>query len=99
VAGQKKRQWQVHVDLLYGQLKNRYRRRKVVKVERQMRWGTFEGFRAKLKAQGLGRALNTAFVGRVNLTIRRGIAALQQRSWSTTQTQPHLELHFQLCRA
>jgi transposase InsO family protein len=38
-------------------------------------------------------------VERVNLTLRRGLAALQRRSWSTTQTQAHLEVHFQWWRA
>ncbi len=64
-----------------------------------MRWGTWEAFRAKLQALGVSRTLNTAFVERVNLTIRRGIAALQRRSWSTTQTQRPLELQFQWWRA
>jgi transposase-like protein/IS1 family transposase len=94
-AGQKKREWQVNAQLLYGQLKKSYRRRKLVQVERRMRWGSWEAFHAKLKEQGLSHVLDTAFVERVNLTIRRGIAALQRGSWSTTQTQPHLEVHFQ----
>ena len=76
-----------------------YRRRQLAKVERRMRWGTWEAFQAKLKARGLSRTLNTAFVERINLTIRRGIAALQRRSWSTTQTQRHRELHFAWWRA
>jgi hypothetical protein len=33
------RQWQVAAGLLYGQVKKTYRRRKVVRVERVMRWG------------------------------------------------------------
>jgi IS1 family transposase len=92
-AGEKKRQWQVAAELLYGQVKKSYRRRKLVQVERRMRWGTLEAFTAKLKAQGVSHVLNTAFVERVNLTLRRGLAALQRRSWSTTQTQKHLELY------
>jgi IS1 family transposase len=93
-AGQQKRQWQVSAELVYGQLKKSYRCRKLVKTERRMRWGTWEAFHAKLKAQGLSHVLNTAFVERVNLTIRREIAALQRRSWSTTQTQQQLEMDF-----
>ncbi len=98
-AGQPKRQWQVKAELLYGQLKKTYRRRKLVKVERRVRWGTWEGFKAKLREQGLGHVLNTAFVERVNLTLRRGIAALQRRSWSTTQTLHQLEVHLQWWKA
>jgi IS1 family transposase len=99
VARTKKPQWQVAVELLYGQVKKRYRRRKLVQVERRMRWGAWATFQVKLKALGVSRTLNTAFVERVNLTIRRGMAALQRRSWSTTRTQRHLELHFQWWRA
>jgi IS1 family transposase len=98
-VGEKRRQWQVAAELLYGQVQKSYRRRKLAKVERRMRCGTWEAFHAKLKALGVSRTLNTAFVERVNLTIRRGIAALQRRSWSTTQTQRHLEVHFQWWRA
>ena len=97
-AGEKKREWQVKAELLYAQLKKSYRRRKLVKVERRMRWGNWEVFNAKLKELGVGRVLNTVFVERVNLTIRRGIAALQRWSWSTTQTQHHLEVQFQWWR-
>lgn len=94
VVGEKKRQWQVSGALLYGQVKKSYRRRQLAKVERRMRWGAFDAFTAKLKEQGLSRVLSTAFVERVNLTLRRGLAALQRRSWSTTQTQRSLEAHF-----
>ncbi len=93
-AAERKRQWRVAAELVYDQVKKSYRRRQLAKVERRMRWGMLEMFQAKLQALGMSRTLNTAFVERVNL-IRRGIAALQQRSWSTTQTQRHLELHFQ----
>ncbi len=97
-AGEKKRQWQVSAGLLDGQLKKKYGRRKLVQVEQRMRWGTLEAFKAELREQKLGHVLDTAFIERVNLTIRRGIAALQRRSWSTTQTQQRLELHFQWWR-
>jgi IS1 family transposase len=99
VAGEKKRQWHIAAELLYGQVKKSYHRRKLAMVERRMRWGTWEAFQAKLKVLGVSRTLNTAFVERLNLTIRRGLAALQRRSWSTTQTQWHLELHFEWWRA
>jgi hypothetical protein len=61
--------------------------------------GYMESVPGKTAGPGVSRTLNTAFVERLNLTIRRGIAALQRRSWSTTQTQRHLELHFEWWRA
>lgn len=84
-AGTKKRQWQVQAELLYGQLKKSYRRRKLVKTERRMRWGTLAAFQANLKAEGRSQMLNTALIERVNLTIRRGITALQRRNINARQ--------------
>jgi IS1 family transposase len=99
VAGETKRQWQVAAQLVYGQVKKSYRRRQLARVKRRMRWRTWGAFLAKLKELGVIRTLNTTFVERLNLTVRQGIAALQRRSWSTTQTQQHLALHFEWWRA
>ena len=55
-----------------------------------MRCGTFEDFRAALIKLGLSGRLNTAFVDRVNLTVRRGVAALARRTWATAQEAPSL---------
>lgn len=90
---------QVNAELLCGQLKKTDRRRKLTKTERRMRWDTWEAHKAKLKEQRLSHVLDTAFVERMNRTNRRGIAALQRRSCSTTQTQHYLESHFQCWRA
>jgi transposase-like protein len=85
-----KRQWRVAPELLYGQVKKTYRRRKVVSVTRLMRCGTPEALRTALTQLGLTGRLNTAFVERVNLTLRRSMAALARRTWSTAQEAPHL---------
>ncbi len=70
--------------------KKTYRRRKVVRVTRVMRSGTAEGLRAALRHLGLSGLLNTAFVERVNLTIRQGVAAVARRTWATAQEAPAL---------
>jgi len=44
-------------------------------------------------------ALNTAFIERVNLTVRHGIAALARRTWATSQQSPHLHAHLEWWRA
>ena len=41
---------------------------------------------------GLGGRLNTAFIERVNLTIRQRVAALVRRTWSTAQAAQQLLL-------
>jgi len=47
----------------------------------------------------LSGKLNTAFVERVNLTLRQSVAALIRRTWSTVQEAPHLLLHLEWWRA
>jgi hypothetical protein len=43
--------------------------------------------------------LNTAFVERLNLTVRQMVAALMRRSWSTLQEAPQLLLDLEWWRA
>jgi len=44
---------------------------------------------------GFSGRLNTAFIERVNLTIRHGIAALARRTWATAQQSPQLLAHLE----
>jgi len=48
--------------------------------------------KTRLKALGLSGRLNTAFVERVNLTIRQGVSMLIRRTWGTAQTEGRLKL-------
>ena len=64
------RGWQVAAGLIYGQVKKSYRRRKLVQVTPVMRLGTEETLKAALQALGFSGRLNTAFIERVNLTVR-----------------------------
>ncbi len=68
--GRKTRQWQVAAGLIYGQVKKSYRRRKLVGVSYVMRLGTDAALKVALLGLGLSGRLNTAFIERVNLTIR-----------------------------
>lgn len=90
MVGRRARQWQVLPGLIYGQVKKTYRRRKVVRVRHVMRCGTAEDLRGALVNLGLSGRLNTAFVERVNLTIRQGVAALARRTWAPAQAAPAL---------
>jgi IS1 family transposase len=89
-AGQRTRRWQVAASLIYGQVKKHYQRRKVVRVTQLMRCGTRTALRTALTGLGLSGRLNTAFIERVNLTVRQSVAALVRRTWSTAQDEPHL---------
>src|SRR5260221_12385311 len=43
--------------------------------------------------------LNTAFIERVNLTVRHGCSALARRTWATAQQSPHLLAQLEWWRA
>ncbi len=74
--GRNERRWQVDPRLIYGQVKKSYRRRRLVRVTRVMRLGTQDALSTALQRLGFSGRLNTAFIERVNLTVRHGIAAL-----------------------
>jgi transposase InsO family protein len=93
------RWWQVEAGLIYGQVKKCYRRRKLVRVTQVMRLGTEDALTAALQSLGFSGRLNTAFIERVNLTVRHGIAALARRTWATSQQPPHLLAHLEWWRA
>ena len=101
VAGgsQRVRQWQVAVGLLYGQVKKRYCRRRLVGVTYVIRCGTHAALQTALRRLGLSGKLTTAFVERLNLTLRQSVAALIRRTWSTLQEAPQLLLHLEWWRA
>jgi IS1 family transposase len=99
LRGRKVRRWQVEPRLIYGQVKKSYRRRKLVRVTHVMRLGTEDSLTVALQGLGLSGRLNTAFIERVNLTIRHGIAALARRTWATAQQSPQLLAHLEWWRA
>ncbi len=97
--GRNMRRWQVAAGLIYGQVKKSYRRRKLIRVSQVMRLGTEDALKAALQGLGLSGRLNTAFIERVNLTVRHGVAALARRTWATAQQSPHLLAHLEWWRA
>ena len=92
-------QWQVAAGLIYGQVKKSYRRRRLARVTPVMRLGTEAALRSALQRLGFSGRLNTAFIERVNLTVRHGVAALARRTWATAQQSPHLLAHLEWWRA
>ena len=97
--GQKVLRWQVAAGLIYGQVKKCYRRRKLRQVTHVMRLGTEAALTAALQELGFSGKLNTAFIERVNLTLRHGIAALARRTWATSQQTPQLLAYLEWWRA
>jgi hypothetical protein len=74
--GRKVLRWQLAAELIYSQVMKSYRRRKLTRVTPVMRLGTEAALKVVLQGLGFSGRLNTAFIERVNLTVRHGIAAL-----------------------
>ena len=95
----RKDHWQVDDRLLHGQLVKRRKSRKLVYTLTRMRWGKQKALYTVLEAQGFNKTIQTAFIERVNLTIRQGVSLLARRTWSLAQSEEHLLLHVQWWRA
>ena len=72
-----KPRWMPLPGLLYAQVIKTVRRRRLVHVTHRVMFGTLERVNAVLAA--CGRQINTAFVERLNLTIRQHVAAVGRR--------------------
>jgi transposase InsO family protein len=68
-------------------------------VSQVLRCGSRTALRAALQGLGLSGKLNTAFVERLNLTVRQSVAAPMRRTWSSAQEAPQLLLHLEWWRA
>ena len=64
-----------------------------------MRLGDLAHLSERLQTLGLSDSLNTAFVERLNLTLRHALAALSRRSWATAQLAGELLAHLEGWRA
>jgi IS1 family transposase len=93
------RRWQVDPRLLYGQLHKRYRRRRLTRIHYHMGCGSRRALQAALRALGWSGRLQTAFVERLNLTVRQSVAALTRRTWATAQTTAGVQHQVEWWRA
>jgi IS1 family transposase len=72
-----KPRWRPLPSLLYAQVVKSYRRRRLVRITHRVVFGTLEAVHKVLTAHGW--RINTAFIERVNLTIRQHVAAVGRR--------------------
>jgi IS1 family transposase len=72
-----KPRWMPVPQLLYAQVVQTVRRRRLVRVQHRVVFGTLEAIQQVLAA--CGWQINTAFMERVNLTIRQHVAAVGRR--------------------
>jgi hypothetical protein len=70
-----------------------------VRVTHVMRLLTQADLAGARPRMGLSGRLNTAFIERVNLTVRHGVAALARRTWATSQVASQLLAHLEWWRA
>lgn len=99
VSGKRRTVWVLLSALVYGQVVKHQRRRKLVKVERRILIGDKDAYRERLKAAGQSGRINSSYVERVNLTIRRGISKLARRTWGLAQYTDELVEHIEWWRA
>ena len=95
----RKLHWKPHDQLLYGQLVKRREKRKITYTLTRMRWGKRSDLYTILENHGFSKNIHTAFIERVNLTIRQGISLLTRKTWSLPQSDQQLLLHVQWWRA
>jgi IS1 family transposase len=98
-VGRQTHQWEVRAGLLYGQLVKHYRRRRLVRVERRALLGSLDQLTVALRAGGGAGTIQTAFVERLNLTVRQAVTALTRRTWGVAQSSAELMFHLEWWRA
>ena len=86
--------WIVASEMIYGQVKKIVRRRRLVRVEHTMLLGEQQNLKDRLLSLGFSGRINTAFIERLNLTIRQGVSLLVRRTWGRAKFSPELKLHF-----
>jgi IS1 family transposase/transposase-like protein len=72
-----KPRWMPLPELLYAQVVKQYRRRRLVRMSHRVVFGTPAAVKQVLATQGWH--INTAFIERLNLTIRQHVAAIGRR--------------------
>src|SRR5437879_10425971 len=87
-----KPRWMPLPQLRYAQVVKTVRRRRLIRVRHRVVFGTLEAIQQVLAA--CGWQINTAFVERINLTIRQHVAAVGRRV--TTLCKHEAGLHQQL---
>lgn len=98
-ADGKKSVWVLLSDFMYSQVIKHQRRRKTVEVERRVLVGQLSQYSERLHQAGLSGKINTAFVERVNLTIRQCISKLTRRTWGPAKSTPELMEQLEWWRA
>jgi hypothetical protein len=76
-------------ELLYAQIVKKMRRRRIMEVKRHVVIGTQAAVEQVLKAYGW--VINTAFVERLNLSLRQRVAPIRRRSATSCKGEAGLD--------
>ena len=95
----RKDHWEVDERLLYGQLRKIRSRFRLKFSYTRMLLGERRQLKEALQKLGLSGRIQTAYVERLNLTLREMIAPLSRRTWSMAHDRPHLGRHIEWGRA
>ena len=98
-AGKRFPDWQVDPRLLYGQLHKIKLGYKLKDMYTTVLCGTRVELRTALQAMALTGKVMTAYVERVNLTLREHVPALSRRTWSLAQNEQSLQAQLEWGRA
>jgi IS1 family transposase len=94
-----KPRWQPLPALQYAQVVKHRVKGRVVAVSHRVVYGSLETIEATLKLSGVGSVINTAFIERLNLSIRQGVAALRRKVSSLAKTEDGLRNQLSLWQA
>jgi IS1 family transposase len=98
-AGHRQPVWHVLPALLYGQFRKLKVGRKLKQVYTKMLCGSRADLEAMLQGLGLSGKIQTAFIERLNLTLRHLVAALRRRTWALAHTVQGLRWRVALAAA
>jgi IS1 family transposase len=91
--------WVVASGFVYAQVIKVTRGRRLLAAFPRAVSGSLAHARLRLQRVGFSGKIQTAFIERLNLTVRHGIAALARRTWATYRTPDRLRLHLELYRS
>lgn len=94
-----KPRWQALPGLLYAQVVKQRVKGRVVSVTQRVVFGSLEAIEAALQLGGIGQVINTAFIERLNLTIRQHVAALGRKVADLAKAVAGLQDQLALVRA
>ena len=94
--GKRKPLWVVAPQLLYGQLRKTRSRYSLKNITTRMLLGLRSDMKQLLQSIDLSGKIQTAFVERLNLTLRHIVPALHRRTWALANNIHTLRLRFAL---